>query len=210
MFKTLLFLCIAAAGVSPALAQSSSTPERVSPTVATLALVIDGKPTDVVAHIYKPHGEGPFPLVIHSHGRSGSAFERHKLEYPVPVGHANYWLQKGVALVSPVRPGYGQTGGADVESSGANWQGSNCYSNPDFERTAVNARRTVVATYQWAVQQAWVRKDRILIQGQSVGGLTSVATAALNLPGVVATVNFAGGREGTQRCPPVPVASPGT
>ena len=53
------------------------------------------------------------------------------------------------------------------------------------------------------MQQPWVRKDRILIQGQSVGGMTTVAIAALNLPGVVGTVNFAGGSGG------YPDASPG-
>lgn len=170
--------------------------QRAEPEIVTLPLVIAGQRTGVVAHIYKPDGPGPFPLVIHSHGRAGQQAERDKLQYPVPVGHGNYWLRKGVAVVAPVRPGYGQTGGPDVEHSGTRWKGATCTTDPDFTRTAVNARRTVVATYEWALQQPWVRADRILIQGQSVGGLTTVAVAALNLPGVVGTVNFAGGSGG--------------
>lgn len=177
--------------------------QRVEPEITTLALPINGKRTEVVAHIYKPEGMGPFPLVIHSHGRAGSQEDRAKLQYPVPVGHANYWLRKGVAVVAPVRPGYGDTGGDDVEHSGTRWKGATCTTEPDFTRVAVNARRTVVATYEWALRQPWVRPDRILIQGQSVGGLTTVATAALNLPGVVGTVNFAGGSGG------YPEVSPG-
>ncbi|WP_298924634.1 dipeptidyl aminopeptidase [uncultured Ramlibacter sp.] len=182
---------------------AAQQPPRVEPEIVRLPLVIEGKTTEVVAHIYKPAGAGPFPLVIHSHGRAGTAVDRAKLEYPVPVGHGNYWLRKGVAVVAPVRPGYGATGGADVENSGVRWREAECYTDPDFTSVAVHARRTVVATYHWALQQPWVRKDRILVQGQSVGGLTTVGVAALNLPGVVGTVNFAGGSGG------YPEVSPG-
>jgi len=182
----------------PAAAQTTVQPE-----IVRLPLMIDGKPVDVVAHLYKPAGDGPFPIVIHSHGRAGTQAERAQLRYPVPVGHGNYWLRKGVALVAPVRPGYGDTGGGDVENSGARWRDATCYSNPDFTRVAVSARRAVVATYEWALRQPWVRRDRILLQGQSVGGMTTVAAAALNLPGVVGTVNFAGGSGG------YPEVSPG-
>lgn len=177
--------------------------DRVEPEVVTLPLVIAGQHTDVIAHIYRPQGPGPFPLVIHSHGRAGTQAERDQLKYPVPVGHGNYWLRKGVAVIAPVRPGYGQTGGADAENSGARWKGASCYTEPDFTHVGVSARRTVVATYEWALRQPWVRRDRILMQGQSVGGLTTVAVAALNLPGVVGTVNFAGGSGG------YPEVSPG-
>ena len=44
---------------------------------------------------------------------------------------------------------------------------------------------------------------RGLIEGQSVGGMTTVALAALNPPGVLGAVNFAGGSGGN------PTASPG-
>lgn len=112
--------------------------ERVQPEVARLSLLIDGKPTEVVADIYKPTGAGPFPLVIFSHGRAGSRIERIRLRHPIAIGHGNYWL----------------------------------------------------------------RKDRILLEGQSVGGMTTVATAALNLPGVVGAVNFSGGAGGNPHVSP--------
>lgn len=184
-------------------AAAQQGPERVQPEVVKLPLVIDGQAVEVVAHLYKPRGDGPFPLVIHSHGRAGSQIESHQLEYPVPVGHGNYWLRKGVAVVAPVRPGYGATGGTDKEDHGARWQGHLCVGKPDYSRTASSARKAIAATHEWALKQGWVRKDRILLQGQSVGGLGTVAASALNLPGVVATVNFAGGSGGN------PGSSPG-
>jgi dienelactone hydrolase len=166
------------------------------PEVVTLPLLIDGSAREVRAHVYKPQGPGPFPLVIFSHGRAGTQVERAKLSYPVPVGHANYWLRKGVAVVAAVRPGYGETGGADREDSSSRWRDGACTGVSNFTHVAGNARQTVEAVYGWALQQPWVRRDRILLEGQSVGGMTTVAAAALKLPGVVGAVNFAGGSGG--------------
>ncbi len=198
MNQFLMVLCVLAVCTNAAAQQ----PAQVQPEITRMALMIDGKSVQVLAHVYKPPGDGPFPIVIHSHGRAGTAIERANLKFPVPVGHGNYWLRKGVALVAPVRPGYGETGGADVEDSGSRWRGGHCYTSPNFTRTAQNASRTVVATYEWALRQPWVRQDRILVQGQSVGGMTSVAVAALNLPGVLGTVNFAGGSGGNPQDSP--------
>lgn len=196
--------CLALLLALPAcVAIAQPAPDRVQPEIVKLPLVLDGKPFEVVAHLYKPAGAGPFPLVIHSHGRAGDRIDRAKMQSPLPAGNGNYWVRRGVAVLAPVRPGYGDTGGSDQEDSGSAWRRGECTGNPDFTRTADNARKTVVATYQWALQQPWVRADRILLQGQSVGGLATVATSALNLPGVVGVVNFAGGAGGN------PESSPG-
>ena len=175
---------------------------QVAPVVIRLPLVIDGKPIEVIAHLYKPNGEGPFPLVIFSHGRAGTRVKRAQMERPIAAGHGNFWLKKGVAVIAPIRPGYGEAGGSDVEDSGAQWRDGKCFGKPDYTTTSLNARRTVVASYEWALTQPWVRKDRLLIEGQSVGGMTSVATSALNLPGVLGVVNFAGGAGGNPHSSP--------
>ena len=179
-----------------------SSSQQVQPEVRRLPLLIEGKPTEVVADVYKPAGAGPFPLVIFSHGRAGSRIERIRLRHPIAVGHADYWVRQGVAVVAPERPGYGETGGADVEDSGAQWRGAHCLGDPDYTRTAMNARRAVLATYEWALQQPWVRKNRILLEGQSVGGMATMAAAALNLAGVVGAVNFSGGAGGNPHSSP--------
>lgn len=189
----------------PAWAQQT---ERVPPQIIKLPLLIDGKSFDVVTHVYKPAGDGPFPLVIFSHGRAPSRVDRAKLENPVLIGHANYWLRKGVAVIAPVRPGYGETGGFDREDSGTRWSGKVCTGDADFTRVASHAGQTVVALHQWALQQPWVRKDRVLLEGQSVGGMTTVSVAALNLPGVVGAVNFAGGSGGNPEDSPTRSCKP--
>lgn len=45
-------------------------------------------------------------------------------------------------------------------------------------------------------QRPDVAPDRVLVVGQSFGGASTVALAAMNPPGVVAAINFAGGSGG--------------
>lgn len=157
----------------------------------------DGKEWQVTALVYKPPGNGPFPLVIFSHGRSGKPEGRAKLRYPVPLGHVNYWHRKGFAVMAPVRPGYGETGGADIESSGNRLDSANqCQGAHAYQRVAKNAADVVEAAVMWARGQKWVNPRAILLVGQSVGGMTSAATGARNLPGVIAYINFSGGTGG--------------
>ena len=49
----------------------------------------------------------------------------------------------------------------------------------------------------------WVKKDQLLLVGQSVGGLTTVNACGLNWSGVIGCINFVGGSGGN------PTTSPG-
>ncbi len=53
-----------------------------------------------------------------------------------------------------------------------------------------------LAAVNWVRAQPWANKDRIVLEGRSVGGFTTVATAAANPPGVVGYINFSGGAGG--------------
>ena len=147
--------------------------------------------------VVRPPGEGPFPVVVYSHGRSGTEVDRARTRPPVMQSHVRYWVDKGFAVVAPIRPGYGQTGGVDREDSGVRYDVfGNCWGPPGFGRAAGAARDAVVATLAWIRQQAWADASRIVLEGTSMGGLASIATAAVNPPGVIAYVNFAGGTGG--------------
>ncbi|RYY65245.1 MAG: dipeptidyl aminopeptidase [Comamonadaceae bacterium] len=193
-----LFLVLATGAAS---AQEPATGLQ-PPETLRLMLTVDSSPTEVIAQLYKPAGPGPFPLVLFAHGRAGSPRERAALAQPIGLAHANYWLRKGVAVLAPVRPGYGDTGGRDREDSMSLWRDGQCLGVPAYERTATNARATQAAALAWAQQQPWVRRDRILLEGQSVGGLTTIALATFNTPGVVGAVNFAGGAGGNPKDSP--------
>jgi dienelactone hydrolase len=102
---------------------------------------------------------------------------------------ANWWLQKGFAVIAPVRPGYGETGGSDREYARVIWQGNSCISEPTFERSVLKAREVVLAALAWAQEQPWVKRGHSLLVGSSVGGFATIPTAAINPEGVVAAVN---------------------
>jgi dienelactone hydrolase len=169
--------------------------------IVKVPLSVDGNLTDVVTHIYKPSTPGvtTFKLVIYSHGRPFNPNPPNTVALVTPITPevANWWFQKGLAVVAPVRPGYGETGGSDREYPNVVWQSNSCISEPAYERSVLKAREVVLAALAWAQEQPWVIRGRILLVGQSAGGFASIATAATNPEGVVAAINFAGGLGGS-------------
>jgi dienelactone hydrolase len=175
--------------------------ELVRPEIVNLSLPVDGSPIEVVSHIYKPStpGVAAFPVIIFSHG---NVIPPDSLSDPINMWVANWWLQRGVAVVAPVRPGYGKTGGAFREIQNVTWQGNSCISEPTYERAALRAREIVLAAVAWTQSQSWAKRDRILLVGHSTGGLITIATAATNPEGVIAGINFAGGMGGNPKDSP--------
>jgi len=152
-----------------------------------------GSDVEMVTLVYKPAGPGPFPVVIYSHGRSGSPAVRARLRLPISQVQIDYWLEKNFAVVAPIRVGYGKTHGPDVEAHGSS-SGHN--SQPDYTRTAGAASTAILATLAWVRTQPWVDGHRMILEGQSVGGLGTVTAAATRPEGVVGYINFGGGAGG--------------
>jgi dienelactone hydrolase len=191
-------LCMAWA--APAAAQRGPLAEAASIPLAEGS----SSPSTMRALVFKPPGVAPkggFPVLLYAHGRPAYASARAQLAHPISYGHVRYWLGKGYAVVAPIRPGYGAaaggTGGADIESSGAGYSRSGqCLRSPQPERTAEAALRAQRAALDWVRQQPWARADHVVLEGQSVGGLATVALCAANPPGVVGCINFSGGAGG--------------
>jgi dienelactone hydrolase len=182
-------------------------PERVSITVPGVGTL--GSDAQMLTQVFKPEGAGPHPVLLFAHGRAGDAASRVQLKQPVPLGHVRYWLGRGYAVVAPVRPGYGESGGADLESSGAGYSDSgSCTRQPDHSRTAKAAIHAMGFALNWVREQPWANKDRILLEGQSVGGLATVALCASQPPGVVGCINFAGGAGGDPARAPGKMCAP--
>ena len=157
----------------------------------------------MVSQVFRPPGAGPFPVVVFSHGRAPDAAERARLKVGVSNAQLRYWLARGDAVVAPIRPGYGATGGGDLESNGAHFNAFGvCTSVPDFRASAMAERRTVDATLQWLRGQPWADAQHVLLAGQSAGGLATVAAGATNPAGVVGYINYAGGNGGNPNLAP--------
>lgn len=159
---------------------------------------------NIALTVFKPSGDGPFPLVIMSHGRATSdrRAQQGRQRYE-PL--ARYLVSKGMVVLVPTRVGYGDTyGDFDPEDSG----GCNAMR---VEPVSIAASDQVLATLQFARTLPYVDASRWVAMGQSVGGLTTVAVAWRNPAGLVGAINFAGGAGGDpqqrpgQPCMPVQI-----
>ncbi len=136
--------------------------------------------------VYLPDEAGPFPVVVINHGKA-SGDPRFQARYR-PAQAARYFLQRGYAVVVPMRQGFSKSGGSYIGG------GCNVESNGRVQAEDVKAVLDDVAA------QPWADKDRMLVVGQSHGGWTTLAFGRQNYPGVRGLVNFAGGLR-QEQCP---------
>ena len=156
----------------------------------------------IPVHVFKPpqglfgQPKESWPVVIFSHGRSSAEAARAAEKNPVNFDVVRYWHSKGYAVIAAIRPGYGDNYVEDPEDHGVRWNGDTCSGKADFSKTANAASYAVKAAHTWLITQNWVDKNRLLLVGQSVGGLATVTACGQNWPGVIGCVNFAGGTGG--------------
>jgi dienelactone hydrolase len=129
--------------------------------------------------LYKPEGAGPFPVVIINHGKAYGD-PRFQDRYR-PLSGVRYFLQRGYAVVVPMRQGFAKSEGSYIGG------GCNIESNGEVQAGDVKA------VLDYVIAQPWADREQMLMVGQSHGGWTTLAFGTLNYPGVKALVNFAGG-----------------
>jgi dienelactone hydrolase len=149
----------------------------------------------VVTLFHKPSAVHPKPVLIINHGRSTQSDKRASMGRVRYLDNAHWFVSLGFLVVVPTRVGYGETGGEDVEDSGG------CHRR-NFRPVYAAAAHQTRVVLQEVQKRSDTRKDLALVVGQSVGGVTSLAVAALNLPGVQAVINFAGGGGGDPKSHP--------
>jgi dienelactone hydrolase len=150
--------------------------------------------------ILRPRGEGPFGAIILNHGVPATAAAR-GAESPVLFLHtATAFAQRGYAVFIPMRRGFGATGGTFAEDTGS------C-SDPDFHGGERAAAADVLAAYEFARKLSYVDGSRIILAGQSAGGVASLYAAAQRPQGLAAVLAFAAGRGADPEHPGVPCAA---
>src|SRR5947207_1387426 len=144
----------------------------------------------IAATILRPDAQGPFGAVVLNHGVSASARERARESSDLLINAAAVFARRGYVVVMPLRRGFGATGGDMAEDPGS------C-SNPDYKSAEQNAADDVMAAYNYARALPYVDGSRMILAGQSAGGMVAVFTAgSRNPPGLVAVLAFAAGRGG--------------
>lgn len=136
--------------------------------------------------VFRPPGDGPFPLLVLSHGSPRSVEDRRRAGRQRLVAQSEAFVAMGFAVVVPTRRGYGESGGAWAETYGS------CNS-PDYHAAGLETARDLRAAVDAVRGEPWAGK-RVVLAGQSAGGFGSVAASSIRFEGLVAVVNFAGGR----------------
>ena len=137
--------------------------------------------------VFKPQGAGPFPIVVLSHGSPRSAEDRRREGRQRLAAQSRRFVEMGFAVLVPTRRGYGESGGSWAESYGT------CR-DPDYHAAGLETARDLRAALEAVRGESWADPSRVVLAGQSAGGFGSVAAASQSMKGVLAVVNFAGGR----------------
>lgn len=135
-------------------------------------------------NVYFPKaGAGPFPLIVLSHG-SPRGSNRPTIYYKA---QAKWFTDRGYVVALPMRRGYGRSHGRWSEGYGS------CGSS-NYVKAALATSDDILSAVAYFSQQSFVDPKRIILVGQSAGGLGSTAAASRNPRGVIGFVNFSGGR----------------
>lgn len=163
--------------------------ERIVIVPVAVGVGADATTELLTATTYHPPGAGTFPLIVLNHGSPANAAGRANMGRYRVITRVQALVERGFAVIVPMRRGFGDTGGDFAERFGKCDQ-------PDFLGAGREAARDILATVAYAAKLSFVDPDRIILLGQSAGGFASIAAASFNPPGVVAVVNLSGGRGG--------------
>jgi dienelactone hydrolase len=145
----------------------------------------------IAATILRPEGAGPFGAVVLNHGVPGSEKERLAESAAADFNAAApVFARRGYVVIMPMRRGFGATGGEFAEDAGP------CR-KPDYMKGEGEAADDVMAAYDYARALPYVDGSRMILAGQSAGGIVSMFAAGMRQPkGLVAVLGFASGRGG--------------
>jgi dienelactone hydrolase len=153
------------------------------------------------AVLFRPPGNGPFPLAIVAHASTQNATRRAQIPQPEYRALASWFVRRGYAVLVPERPGHGATGGRYLEDQG----GCDDADYPGAGRATANS---IAAAMTDIRKQPFIRSDGTIVVGHSAGGWGALAMAGANPPGVTAIVAFAPGRGGHANDRPNDVCAP--
>ncbi|MBM3534270.1 MAG: hypothetical protein FJX60_14680 [Alphaproteobacteria bacterium] len=190
--KTIRSLCVALSAVL-FLAHAAAAQESLM-----LPLEVDGEKVRLEVRVFKPEGAGPFPTVIFHHGSTGNGRSPSVFTNRFnPAGFGSYFTSKGWAVVMPYRRGRGGSEGVYDEGFDPERRLGYTCDPPTSLVGADRALRDIDALTLAIVELPFIDRPRLLLAGQSRGGILSIAYAAKRPELFKGVINFVGGWMGT-------------
>jgi dienelactone hydrolase len=165
--------------VSTEIACAETLDSTINEQVIMLPVTEHGDEFQFETTIFKPPGNGPFPLFLMNHGKEIG--DPHKQKRDRFLAISREFVKRGYAVAIPMRRGFARSTGTYTD------HGCNMADNGHQQADDIEAALVAL------IKQNWVDSERIIIGGQSYGGLAAMAFGVRQFPGVRALLNFAGG-----------------
>lgn len=157
----------------------------------------------IFARLCRPAGDGPKRLAVLNHGKPVTAAEIAAFTLPsCEAEQVRWFLERGFAVLLPLRRGYGASGGALAERN------PTCAPTRDYVPGAMETAKDIRAAIDYATHLPGILPEKVVVVGQSAGGLGTVALASLNDRRVAALASMAGGDGGHLNRVPGAVCQP--
>jgi dienelactone hydrolase len=160
---------------------------------------------DTAAHalLFRPPGDGPFPLAVIAHASTQNVLRRAQMPQPEYRALGTWLVARGLAVLVPERPGHGATGGRYIEDQGG------C-DDANYSRAGHATADSIAAALNYLRGQSFVRQNGAVIVGRSAGAWGALALAGENPQGVSSIVALVPGRGGRANDFPNQVCAPHT
>ncbi|ANW05100.1 alpha/beta hydrolase family protein [Bradyrhizobium icense] len=195
---------LAALGVRAAAAQSGFGPQSGEGEHHRLQQWLVPSPDSATAAravLFRPPGEGPFPLAVIAHASTQNVLRRAQMPQPEYRALAAWLVTRGFAVLVPERPGHGATGGKYLEDQGG------C-DEADYARSGRAVADAIAAAAGFMRKQPFIRAEGMVAIGHSAGAWGALALAGEE--NVAAIIAFAPGRGGHANDFPSRVCAPHT
>jgi dienelactone hydrolase len=140
------------------------------------------------AVMVRPNDKTAHPLALLTHGTPREPSERGEMTPLRWIPQAREFARRGWTAVIVMRRGFGDSGGGYAEENQV------CGRFPDFVSPTRESVRDLRESTAYLDTQPEIDPSRMIAAGVSTGGLAMVALAADPPPGLIAAINFAGGR----------------
>jgi dienelactone hydrolase len=181
IFAVSLLVVFAPQAIAAGLVEEAVTlPASFPRLLGTSTLALD-------ALVIRPDDDQRHPLAVINHGTPRDPNDRQRMSPRDMRGQAREFARRGWVAVTFTRRGYGASEGTYAESAGS----CNIANAESAGRASAQDVREVI---RLMTEKSYVDGARVISVGRSAGGFATVALAAEPPPGLIAAINFAGGR----------------
>jgi dienelactone hydrolase len=160
-----------------------------------------GRPAHAV--LFRPPGDGPFPLAVIAHASTQNVLRRAQMPQPEYRALAVWLVARGFAVLVPERLGHGATGGKYLEDQGG------C-DEADYAKAGRATADEIAAAAGLVRKQPFIRPEGMVVVGHSAGAWGALALASEDQKDIAAIIAFAPGRGGHANDAPNQVCAPHT